>query len=685
MTMRKWNLEVKHWWPVLKAAAMDWSHDRAPRLGAALAYYTTFSMVPLLIVIIGIIGLVFGQEASQSAIMDQISNLIGPQSAAAIKDMIHRADQPSSGIISTVIATVTLLLGAAGFFGQLKDALNTVWGIEAKEGRGVWGVLKDNFLSFATVLGTAFLLLVSLVVSTGLAAFGKWFGNLLPLPEAVLQIFNMVVSLAVITVLFAFIFKVLPDAHIAWRDVWVGAALTSVLFTIGKFAIGVYLGKSNVGSSYGAAGSLVLVLVWVYYSVQILLYGAEFTQVYANWMGQRIQPTEEANTVNAAKASPVTARPLASHAGEAGRRAPLPRPHRGLTIAASVLASLIIALFVMSSLFSGPLKRYAERQANEQLPEFEITIGKLRLQPFRLGIGLQNVVVRLRATPDPPLAEIPQAKAKIRLLPLFTGKVDVTVHIDHPQLAATSRQMDSVLHTPTKDGSEAETVAWQDRLREIMPVRVSLSLSNGDLRYQPDPNVEPIRVHQVAVTASNVTNRPGEEEQFPSELRVNAHLGDEGEVAIDSRADLLAKPSPRVDGEIKIQHLTLRTLRPLTGPYHVQVRQGAVEMTGHIHYASPRTVVDINDFVLDGAKVDYVHLAQTKNKEAKQAQQGADHVKKADPSVVVKITHGKIVRSDIGFINKDASPDYRVFMSDIDLELHNFSNRPEEGVWARSS
>lgn len=289
---------LKQFWPMLKGAATQWGRDRAPRLGAALAYYTIFSMVPLLIVIIAIIGLVFGQEAAQSAIMDQISSLIGPQSAAAIKDMIQRADQPSSGIISTIIGTVTLLMGAAGFFGQLKDALNTVWGIEPKEGRGIWGFLKDNLLSFATLLGTGFLLLVSLILSTALAAMGKWFGNLLPLPEMVLQTFNVLLSFVVITGLFALIFKVLPDARIAWSDVWIGAALTSGLFTIGKFAIELYLGKSNVGSSYGAAGSLVLVLVWVYYSVQILLYGAEFTQVYANRMGERIQPTEEAKVVD---------------------------------------------------------------------------------------------------------------------------------------------------------------------------------------------------------------------------------------------------------------------------------------------------------------------------------------------------------------------------------------------------
>ena len=294
----------KELWGLLKAAAADWSHDRAPRLGAALAYYTVFSIVPLLIIIIGIIGLVFGQEAAQGAIIEQVSNLVGEQSAAAIKDMIERAEKPSTGLVSTLVAVVVLLSGAAGLFGQLKAALDTVWGVETKEGRGIWGFVKDNFLSFATVLGTAFLLLVSLLLSAGLAAMGKWFGNLLPVPEAVLQIVNFVLSFAVITGLFAMIFKILPEARIAWPDVWMGAAITSFLFTIGKFAIGLYLGKSQVASGFGAAGSLVVMLVWVYYSAQILLFGAEFTQVYANRFGQQIQPSEDAKVVSPKKATP---------------------------------------------------------------------------------------------------------------------------------------------------------------------------------------------------------------------------------------------------------------------------------------------------------------------------------------------------------------------------------------------
>ena len=289
-------------WHLAKEAASDWSHDHAPRLGAALAYYTVFSLVPFLVVVIALTGLVFGQEAAQSAILGQIADLVGEQSAAAIKDMIQRADKPSTGLLATGLAIVTLLLGASGVFGQLQDALNTVWGVEPKEGRGVWGFIKDRFLSFVAVLGTGFLLLVSLILSSALAAAGKWFSSWLPLPEAVLHLVNFAVSFVVITGLFALIFKILPDAQVAWRDVWIGAALTAALFTIGKFALGLYLGKSNVASGYGAAGSLVLVLLWVYYSAQIMLFGAEFTQVYANRLGERIVATPDAKVTDPRKA-----------------------------------------------------------------------------------------------------------------------------------------------------------------------------------------------------------------------------------------------------------------------------------------------------------------------------------------------------------------------------------------------
>ncbi|HEY7129010.1 MAG TPA: YihY/virulence factor BrkB family protein [Nitrospira sp.] len=309
----------REFWQLLKAAAAEWNRDRAPRLGAALAYYTVFSLVPFLVVVIALIGVVFGQEAAQSAILSQIGTLVGEQSAEAIKDMIQRADQPATGLFATTIAVGTLLIGASGVFGQLQDALNTVWGVEPKEGRGIWGFVKDRFLSFVAVLGTGFLLLVSLILSSVLAALGKWFSGLLPLPQGVLFLLNFVLSFVVITGLFALIFKVLPDAKVAWQDVWVGAGLTAALFTVGKFALGLYLGKSNVASGYGAAGSLVLVLVWVYYSAQIMLYGAEFTQVYANLVGERIVPTPDAKVTDPHKAA--TDEAARSPAGTSGRAA----------------------------------------------------------------------------------------------------------------------------------------------------------------------------------------------------------------------------------------------------------------------------------------------------------------------------------------------------------------------------
>ena len=286
---------------LVKQTTVQWSQDKVPLHGAALAYYTVFSLVPLLVITIAMIGLVFGKEAAESYILLQLESLLGAQSTAAIKDMIERASQPSTGIVATLTALATLLFGASGLFGQLQDSINSIWGVESKS-RGLWGIIQDRFFSFLAVVGTGFLLLVSLVVSAGLAAMGKWFSGWLPAPEAVLQTLNTLVSFAVITALFAMVFKVLPDARVAWRDVWIGAALTSFLFTIGKFSIGFYLGKSDVGSAYGAAGSLVILLVWVYYSAQILLFGAEFTQVYANRAGSRIVPTENAVSVNPQKA-----------------------------------------------------------------------------------------------------------------------------------------------------------------------------------------------------------------------------------------------------------------------------------------------------------------------------------------------------------------------------------------------
>ena len=288
----KWR-SLHTWWDLLKDTFSKWSADKAPRLGAALSYYTVFSLVPLLVLAIAIAGLVFGTEVAEQAMMTQIESLVGPQSAAAIKQMLEIAQKPSSGLFASLIAIGTLLLGASGVFAQLQDALNAVWGVEPKADRGMWGTIKDRFFSLVAVLGTGFLLLVSLVLSAALAAVGKMFQGWLPGQEVVLHLADVAISFGVITLLFAMMFKLLPDAKVAWRDVWIGAALTSFLFTIGKFLIGMYLGKADVGSAYGAAGSLVILLVWVYYSSQILFYGAEFTAVYANRYGSRIVASEQ--------------------------------------------------------------------------------------------------------------------------------------------------------------------------------------------------------------------------------------------------------------------------------------------------------------------------------------------------------------------------------------------------------
>jgi membrane protein len=283
-------------WKLLSATYTKWAEDHAERLGAALAFYTVVSLAPLLLIVIAIAGLVFGQETAQGQIILQIQGLMGEDSAKVIQRMIEEARNPAAGIIATVLATVMLLLGATGVFAQLQESLNTIWRVEGKPWKGIWKTLKDRFISLLAVLGTGFLLLISLVISAGLSAVGTTLEHSLPAPEFLLQLINFIVSFAIVTVLFAMIYKLLPDRSIQWGDVWIGALITSLLFTIGKFLIGLYLGKSDVGIAYGTAGSLVAVLIWVYFASQIFLLGAEFTTVYAASRGSRLAPSPHART-----------------------------------------------------------------------------------------------------------------------------------------------------------------------------------------------------------------------------------------------------------------------------------------------------------------------------------------------------------------------------------------------------
>jgi membrane protein len=278
---------------LLKQTISEFGDDKAPRLGAALAYYTIFSLAPLLLIVIAISGLAFGHDAAQNKIFEQLRGVLGPAAAASVQDMVANAAKPKSGTVATIIGIVTLIFGASGVFGQLKDALNTIWDVEPKAGGGMMILVKDRFLSFAMVLGVGFLLLVSLVIDTAITAIGTYAGDHLPGGEVLWHAAELVFSLCVITVLMGMIFRLLPDLKIEWRDVWLGATITALLFVIGKFALGIYFAKSAVGSSFGAAGSLVIILLWVYYSAQIVLFGAEFTQVYARTHGS-LKATKQA-------------------------------------------------------------------------------------------------------------------------------------------------------------------------------------------------------------------------------------------------------------------------------------------------------------------------------------------------------------------------------------------------------
>ena len=276
----------------------NWNEDKAPRLAAALSYYTIFSLAPLLVLVIAITGFVIGNNiAIRDQILNQIRGLVGNQVAQIVDTLITNTSQPRNGTIATVIGVVTLVVGATGLFGQLQDALNTIWKVKPRTQRAILRMITDRAQSFALVLGLAFLLLVSLVISAALSVINHYFTDLVGGSGITTTIINYAVSLLVITVIFGAIFKVLPDVNLSWRDVWVGALATAVLFIIGQFLISLYLGNAAASSVYGAAGSLVILLLWVYYSAQILFLGAEFTRVYAAHQGKEMTPTENAEAM----------------------------------------------------------------------------------------------------------------------------------------------------------------------------------------------------------------------------------------------------------------------------------------------------------------------------------------------------------------------------------------------------
>jgi membrane protein len=305
------RLKLRDVWAVLKETGSEWSEDNASRLAAGLACYTLLSIAPLLILSIAVAGLAFGEEAARGQIVGQIGTVVGTEAGSAVEAIAANARKPSAGIISTIFGMAVLLFGASNVFAELQNALNTIWEVKAKPDAGVRNFIRHRLLSFAMVMSLAFLLLVSLIVNAMLAATGKFFEHYLPGGEVLWQVVNFVVALAVTTLLFALIFKVIPDVVMRWRDALIGGLFTAVLFALGRFALAMYIGKSSTTSSFGVAGSLVALVLWVYYSSQILFLGAEFTQVYSRRFGGRIRPNEHATSAEGAD------KPLSGHATHA--------------------------------------------------------------------------------------------------------------------------------------------------------------------------------------------------------------------------------------------------------------------------------------------------------------------------------------------------------------------------------
>ena len=272
-------MDLRQAWRLAQRAVRAWADDYAPSMGAALSYYALFSIAPLLLIVIGVAGYFFGEEAARGEMYGQLATLIGPDGAHAVQGLVAAARKPQSGVLAVVVGTALLIGGASTVFGELQNALDRIWRAPAREkAKGWWTLLRTRVLSFGMILGIAFLLMVSLVLSAAVAALGRWWG---------LHLIDMVASFGLTTVLFAMIYKFMPRVRIAWRDVWVGAAITAALFAVGKWAIGLYIGRSSVASAFGAASSLVVAMVWVYYSSQIFLLGAEFTRVHAEAHGAR--------------------------------------------------------------------------------------------------------------------------------------------------------------------------------------------------------------------------------------------------------------------------------------------------------------------------------------------------------------------------------------------------------------
>ena len=281
-------------WSFLKRLFKSWSEDRISSQAAALAYYTLFSLAPFLLICIFIIGMVFGEEAARSQIMSQISNLIGTAAASQIQEIIQNANKPDTAFVTRIISGIVLLFSATGVFSEIQEGLNTIWGVKTNPDAGWIATFKKRFLSFVMVLGVAFLLLVSLILSALLSLLNSYLNYFMSTSILIDLIINDVLSFVIITVLIAMMYKILPDVDLSWHDVWLGAVITSVLFSFGKVLIGVYLIQFHISSVFGVASSLIIILIWVFYSAQIFFIGAEITKIFSTNKGKKIQPSRNA-------------------------------------------------------------------------------------------------------------------------------------------------------------------------------------------------------------------------------------------------------------------------------------------------------------------------------------------------------------------------------------------------------
>jgi len=370
---------------LLKDTALGFIDDEALSRGAAIAFYTVTSLAPVLLVVIAIAGLVFGQEAAQGAILDQLSGLMGRQAADVLQAALASASTKSSGIVATIVGLVTLLATASGVFGEMQTALNRIWRAEPKSGT-LSRLVRARAASLGLVAALGFLLAVSLVASAGLTALGTSINARLPFGEAILSIVNFAVSLALLSVLFAAIYKVLPDRPIEWRDVTVGAVMTALLFTLGKTLIGWYLGSSAVASSYGAAGGLIVLFFWVYYSTQVFLVGAEFTKAYATSRGRGPAPSvaiQQRPTAAAASPPPISRREPAGHAAADAARTPLQRAERDAARHREALVRTVSSL--EDRLSPSAMKRRVGRTLRRRPLQVAASVGAFTVTGFALA------------------------------------------------------------------------------------------------------------------------------------------------------------------------------------------------------------------------------------------------------------------------------------------------------------